>query len=220
MTYAEETQANATAAQVTVTALVAAWAAKELVPAELAALTAAAVARANARAVLLADLGLAATLSRLRRIPVPHLGMALPLSEGDRVAQAISTTLEGDEQDYGIRLGRLAKAEPLETGRQAFQEGMAVQGVQGWTRKAQPDACQLCKSLADGSVIPISKKIIDHPGCACTAVPVEDAGILHPAAEVPLRTFYSGHGTHRREYRSVRPGLMFSRPRPPRGRVR
>lgn len=219
MTYAEETQANATAAQATVLALVATYAAKELVPAELAALTAATVARANARAVLLADLGLAATLSRLRRGPVPHLGLTLPLSERDRIAEAISTTLDGDEAEYGIRLGRLANAEPLETGRQAFHEGMAVQGVQGWTRQAQPDACQLCKSLADGSVVPINKKIIDHPGCACRAVPVEDVLLPSPGGELPLRTFYSGHGTHRREYRN-RPGLTFSRPRPPRGRVR
>ncbi len=218
MTYQSETEANAQAARAAVLTLVSALAAAEVSRGEFAALSAATILRANARAVVLADLGLAALLSALRRVPVPHLGMTLPQTERERVAKAVETTLSGEGQDYPVRFGRLANAEPLETGRRAFHEGMRERGVEGWTRRARPDACALCRSLADGSVIPIRKSMVDHRGCGCVAVPV-----LGEPADLPERSnreLSTGYGIARRTYTQPIPGLRFSRSRPLRGRVR
>ncbi len=198
MTYQEQTEANAQTSRTAALTLLSAWAMGEVSPEELAALTTTVILRANARAVVLADLGLTSLLSALTRSPVPHLGLVLPASEVERVTTSVQTTLAGDVEDYAVRLGRLATAEPLQTGRRAFHEAMEVQGVQGWTRKANPNACQLCKSLADGSVIPIRKSMVDHPGCNCVAVPV-----LGEPADLPERSdreFSTGHGIARRTY--------------------
>lgn len=189
MTYQEQTQANATAARTAVLTLLAAHEMGEISPDELAALTTTTVLRANSRAVVLADLGLTGLLSAMRRVAVPHLGLTLPASERDRLDKAVITTLAGRQEDYAHRLGRLASAEPLETGRQAWHEAMAVHGVKTWTRKARSGACELCTSLADGTVLPVSTRMADHPGCGCVAVPsIED--------------------------RSPRPGLSFRTVRP------
>jgi hypothetical protein len=214
VTYAEEQQANAQAAKTTVLTLLSAWAMAEVTPDEFTTMSTNAILRANARAVVLADLGLTGLLSAMLKTPLPHLGMSLPATEVERVEAAVQTTMSGSADDYPVRFGRLASAEPLETGRRAWHEALQVQGVEGWTRKASPTACAQCRGLADGSVIPINRKMADHPNCTCVAMPV--LSLPDPIE----RVMTSGHGISRREYSSPIPGLSFSRPRPPRGRIR
>jgi hypothetical protein len=215
VTYQDATSKNAQQSAATVAGLVAALLAAQMAEGEFHALMVATVLQANARAVTLADAALSATMTLGRRVAVPHLGLSLPPTEPDRLSKAVQTTLTGESGDFAVRFTRLARAEPLTTGRRAFQEGMAEHGVEGWTRKASLTACALCRGLADGSVIPINRQMIDHPGCTCVAVPVVKTERTEPA-----RSFITGHGIDRREHRQYVPGLRFTQSRPPKGLVK
>ena len=131
--------------------------------------------RHNARATALADLALTATLLRALRRPLPALGLGLPDDEPDRLTQAL-TTLFDDTNEPRPRLARLARAEPLAAGRRAYTAGMVERDVPGWRRRTGTDPCPLCRTLDDGSVLPPSVPMADHPGCSCTPVPVLEGG--------------------------------------------
>ena len=152
---------------------------------ELVAVVATTIAASNANAYALADRALADQLATiLGREQVP-LGLVPPDDDADRLADATTTALDRHDQEpsatstfqtataaTAFALARLAFAEPLTAGRDAHQAAMAERDVPGWTRNTGPDPCELCASLDDGSVLPPGTRMADHPGCACTAVPV------------------------------------------------
>ena len=132
---------------------------------------AAVISSHNARAAALADLALTAVLRKATGRPIPALGLSVTDDEPGRLAKAVRTVFD-ETDEPGPRLARLARAEPLQAGRRAFAEGMRRRGVPGWTRNTGPDPCPLCQQLNDGSALPPTVEMADHPGCSCTAVPV------------------------------------------------
>ena len=127
------------------------------------------VAGFMASAVALADLSLAAYL---RKLP---LGLEPPDERGQLIKTF--TTLTDEIRDYDppiaeAKVSRLARAEPLHIGRVAYRDAALRRGLSGWTREASPTACELCLSLADGTVLSWDTLPVDHPGCACVQVPV------------------------------------------------
>lgn len=118
------------------------------------------------RQVALADSYLALVLTVLRREAVPALGL-LPIGDTDRLEAAFGTALESYD-DPRSSVARIVSAETTGAGRDALTEGMTRRRV-GWTRHTGGNACPLCTSLADGSVLPPSVPMVDHPGCACVA---------------------------------------------------
>jgi hypothetical protein len=151
---------------------------------------AAVVAVANVLAFGLADLSLAALV---RALP---LGIAPPADDTERLERSFTTLarmIAADEvvkfhagRPLGVqipaeriepvreRVGRVGYSEPTKAGRRAYREAMVAHRdeVVGWRRKAQPGACPLCRSLADGSVLPVEQLPADHPNCSCVAVPI------------------------------------------------
>ena len=158
-----------------------------LPPATTAAIIGTGIALHNEMAASLADAALASTIERRTGRPTPSLGLRRPAGDEARLrdaAQQIAT--QGDapgEAPARARIERLATAEPLDAGRAATAQGMEQRGIPGWTRRARPNACELCRSLADGSVFPASKTMYAHPGCGCVAEPVLTA----PKAKRPHR---------------------------------
>ena len=125
------------------------------------------------RQVSLADVYLALALTVARREPVPVLGL-LPSAYADpaRLETAFSTALETYD-DPAPAVTRIVSAETTGAGRESLTEGMTRRRV-GWTRHTGGNACPLCTSLADGSVLPPDVAMVDHPGCACVAEIVSD----------------------------------------------
>lgn len=165
MTYQATTAALATASATTVVA------AYEAVPPATFVLTAARLlARFNLRAVALADLSLASVLDAL------PLGLTRPEGDADRLEKSFTTLVERIREDPPeiavAKVERISRAEPLDAGREAYLEAMVEREVIGWTRKTDADPCELCASLADGTVLEPSHPMYDHPGCNCQPVPV------------------------------------------------
>lgn len=116
--------------------------------------------------VALADSYLALVLTVLRREAVPALGLSAT-ADTDRLEAAFGTALETYD-DPAPAVTRIVTAETTGAGRDALADGMTRHKV-GWTRHTGGNACPLCTSLADGSVLPPSVAMVDHPGCACVA---------------------------------------------------
>ena len=130
------------------------------------------IARHCAKAVGLADVALTAMLRKETGRALPTIGLGLPDGEVDRLISAVETVLD-DANDPRPRLGRLARAEPLQAGRRAFHDAMKRRGIPGWTRRTGgTDVCPLCQQLDDGSVLPPTVPMATHPGCSCVATPV------------------------------------------------
>jgi len=156
-------------------ALLAAYRAGRLDRETFVAVLAALVAGANTQAAALADLSLSASVSVALRRPVAPLGLLPPDGDADRLLKAagtLSAVLEATP-DPEARVGRLARAEPLETAARAYSDGMARSGqVTGWTRSLSGGACQLCTWWArDGRVWPADHPMPTHKGCTCTPEP-------------------------------------------------
>jgi hypothetical protein len=167
MSYPDETQSLARRSEAAVLAAFAAYETAAFITTG-----AAVVASFNAAATALADMALASIIKTL------PLGLARPLDELDRLVRAFTTLGEliADDEPEAARakVARIARAEPLDAGREAFQAAMKAhpEVVIGWRRQTQPGACERCLALADGTVLATDSKIIDHPGCNCVAVPV------------------------------------------------
>lgn len=68
---------------------------------------------------------------------------------------------------------RIAAHEVAEAGRRALVDAMhQTPDVIGWTRSLNGPACPICTALADGTVLPTTTPMTDHPGCGCTPRPV------------------------------------------------
>lgn len=102
---------------------------------------------------------------------MPALGLSAT-ADTDRLELAFATALDTYD-DPRSSVGRIVTAETTGSGRTALAESMTRRWV-GWTRHTGGNACPRCTSLADGSVLPPSVPMTDHPGCACVAEIVED----------------------------------------------
>lgn len=127
------------------------------------------LARYNARATTLADLSLALTT---RGLPV---GL-IPADETARLELSFRTLTERIDNDAPeiaeAKVARIARAEPLSTGRRAYRDAALRRGLEGgWTRAAAGNACDFCKRLADGTVLSWETSMADHPSCNCVQVP-------------------------------------------------
>ncbi len=142
-------------------------------------LAAAVIARANHRAVTVADTALALQLSRMLRKPVAPLGL-VTLDDQGRLRKAVGTVLTADVDLGGealvasqaARLGRLARAEPLDAGQDAIQTAMQNHKVKGWVRVTDANACPICEEWADGVERPASVRMARHTVCGCAQQPV------------------------------------------------
>jgi hypothetical protein len=134
------------------------------------------VAVFNVRAVALADLAVASLLATL------PLGLSRPDDDDERLVVSFTTLLDRIAEDppevARAKVSRIAMGEPLDSGRLGLRQAMAAHPrlVVGWTRRARPDACELCRALADGTVLPPEHRMYDHPGCNCVPVPVPIEG--------------------------------------------
>lgn len=143
---------------------------------------AAAIAAGNERAAATADVALAVMLARRLDDDAGPAGVARPDGDADRLAGAVDEVLDADidtatsdeelRASRESRLGRLAAAEPLAAGQDAFMAAMAARRVSGWVRVTDPDPCPLCATLADGRVRPPTVQFARHPGCGCIQRPV------------------------------------------------
>ena len=134
------------------------------------------IAVANQRAYALADVALAATIVVQLGQPVATVGVLPSTSDVDRLTKAAATVLkvaEGSEVPEAI-VGRLARAEPLETAAGAYSDAMkASPHVGGWVRNISGGACQLCTWWwREGRVWPADHRMPTHKGCTCTPKPV------------------------------------------------
>lgn len=107
------------------------------------------------------------------RVPATELATHL---DRPRLQRAVSTVL--DRMDpaevvavaagAGAALHRLARSEALETGRTAFRAVMiGADGVGGWERELEPDACELCHWWHDEGLQPKGAPFPAHKGCTC-----------------------------------------------------
>lgn len=149
-------------------------------------LIAATVNAANAASFSLADAYIAMQIERATGTPTPTTGV-LPLDDVERLIQAVHTIFEDMVQQAdahiaattspaadpvhtaGMRLERLARSEPLESGQKASVAAMTEQPlVEGWTRQMDADPCQLCQWWSRGGrVWPKDHPFQSHKGCNC-----------------------------------------------------
>lgn len=142
----------------------------------LAGVLAALIARANARGHYLSETALAGYLARMLGVPPRVVAAGLPVApqatDLDRLASAAAVAL-ADPDRAGVRVARLARAEPLQTAQAAMSRAMDERDeVAGWRREPEPDACEPCRNLAGDAVLPTSMPMWHHPGCVCTQQPV------------------------------------------------
>ena len=152
----------------------------QLVPDELDAetfdeLAAVIIATAAAQGAVLAELSLTVELAAQTGVAVSPAAVQLPAHPVDtgRLARAVATARESPET-APVRLGRLARAEPVESSQRAYSRAIARHpGVGGWRRGTNPDACELCTWWhRDGRLWPKSHQMPTHTGCLCEPVAV------------------------------------------------
>ena len=130
-------------------------------------LAASVVSAANLRAAMLADLF---TSKRLRTSP---LGIGRPLDEAVRLAEAMQTII-ADTDTPLPRLSRLAAAEPLSAAQSASREVLIRNEVPFYIWDTDSDPCSRCAKLAD-RIYPVQIPAIQHPGCTCLVLPLEES---------------------------------------------
>lgn len=97
-------------------------------------------------------------------------------AERDRLTKAVATALGSidEAEDLTMRLTRLAVAEATAAMQEQLTHSYARNGVDGYTRGLDSNACELCMWLyKDGYVYPMDKPFHRHPGCKCTPIPVK-----------------------------------------------
>lgn len=138
------------------------------------------IAKANVRATALADASLAATLSLETGSAVPAIGVT-QRSGGTRMRRAIKEILDTPtaDADMLMRVGRIARLEPIGQGARAYSRAIKAQpAVQGWVRGLDADPCQLCRWWwREGRVWPANHPMPHHKGCTCTQVPTVIPGV-------------------------------------------
>ncbi|CCK53034.1 Conserved protein of unknown function [Mycobacterium canettii CIPT 140060008] len=146
---------------------------------------------ANAASFSLADAYVALQIEKATTLPAPTTGIA-PVDDYERLLQAAHTILDGligmikpaagtqpqgrelapdsdPVQVVGMRLERLARSEPLETGQNAAVAAMTEQPlVEGWVRQMDDNPCQLCQWWwREGRIWPKVHPFQSHKGCNC-----------------------------------------------------
>lgn len=56
----------------------------------------------------------------------------------------------------------------------ARHEALGGHGVKRWRRVAEPDACDICRRMADDGAMPMEVEPWHHPGCACGQEPITE----------------------------------------------
>lgn len=56
----------------------------------------------------------------------------------------------------------------------ARHEALGGHGVKRWRRIPEPDACDICRRMADEGAMSMDVEPWHHPGCACSQEPVTD----------------------------------------------
>lgn len=164
--------ALATRAEAQVLATAAAYEAGAMATTRFIETAAASVYAANLSATAYADTAVAAWRLATLGIPAGTLGLLPPRDEQERLIRAFATiAAHAEAMSLRDRSARVAKAEPLNRGRRAYQEALRARGAEQWQRVVMPDACDKCAPLA-GDVHPIDEDFTDHPGCRCTLAPL------------------------------------------------
>lgn len=171
-----------------------------------------AYARRDARAPLSGSLLLPAAPSDGRSYrPLPSRDWDAPEVKGggpgrieenptERYEAAFTTIVEEDDQSYPRELERvelLAYNEPIQAAQAGYQAELQSEGIKGYRRLINPDACQICFWLwKEGYVYPITKSMWRHTGCRCVPVPTTDRIGFHDLSEADqakLSTFQIKH---------------------------
>lgn len=141
---------------------------------------ASAVAISNGQANALANLAYASELMTQLGIPAPVANLDPP-DDIERLTKAANTVLSVAEASASSEaiVGRLGRAEPLETAAKSYSDAMIRSGkTLGWTRQLSAGACQLCRWWwREGRVWPAEHPFQHHKGCTCTPKPVIAEGI-------------------------------------------
>lgn len=187
--YQEQAETLAASAAAQMLALYAAMQTGGIAPSMAVEAMAAMVNAANAAATTLADVFASAQVEAAAGVPSPPTGIA-PRDDTERLVKAVETILDdlpepaapaeaaepdadADEPDpaetAAMRLERLARSEPLETGQAVTVEIVnRLPLVKGWTRKLDADPCERCQRWAeDGRVFPPDHRFKRHYGCNC-----------------------------------------------------
>lgn len=140
-------------------------------------LTARFIATANQHGRAAAEVSLQAFMTAATGEMSLPTGPAVPVDDLPRLNKALATIVASD-QDTLMQLQRIVRAEPLDAGAYAFQDGMARDGrISGWVRGMEGDACELCRWWwREGRVWPADHPMPRHTGCACAPVPTVSAG--------------------------------------------
>ncbi|CCK58952.1 hypothetical protein [Mycobacterium canetti] len=190
--YQRQTEALAGRAAARVAEVYAALRAGHITIDEAEELIAALVNTANAASFTLADAYVSLQIEKATTLPAPATGIA-PADDFERLLRAAHTILDGligmikppagggqpvgrelapdsdPVQTAGMRLQRLARAEPLEAGQNAAVAAMTEQPlVEGWVRQMDDDPCQLCQWWwREGRIWPKAHPFQHHKGCNC-----------------------------------------------------
>ena len=135
------------------------------------------VVTANGQAAALARLSVAAYITEQTGEELPALTAEPPPHRLDpaRVQTALATITAGAAPIVAGRLSRLGHAEPVDAGAETFESFFETEqrdDVDGWTRKLEADACDLCRWWAANShKFSARARMPRHNGCACTQLP-------------------------------------------------
>lgn len=151
------------------------WQGGGLTEPEFVAAVAGVIAKSNQRAVQTADRSMAVQIARTlgRDVPPEPTDMDDPRP---RLRDAVTTLLQERPEiattaallveSQRLRLGRLARSEPLQRGQEAVQGHLKAHRL-GWERATGPDPCPLCITWDDGRVRPSTVDMPTHPNCSC-----------------------------------------------------
>lgn len=168
MAYTDTLDALAASTNSDVQRLYARHLAGELTEAEFVALATAAVSKGEGTAVALSDHALAVTLTTQTGKTVLPIGLLMA------AGVVLSRTAIRDalaDPDVTGQLEVNARDRVLATAHDAYGRAMQAQGVQSWTRVANPGACDMCLDMV-GDILPAHAQMYHHKGCGCTQTPV------------------------------------------------
>lgn len=118
---------------------------------------------------------LAATMTGRDLDPARALeSLPAPLTTQPRLARALDTILDGEQEQVVMRLERLGTTAPIAEVQSGYDSGLQADPlVEGWTRGMNDDACQLCRWWwREGRIWAKDHPLQYHKGCLCQKVPV------------------------------------------------
>ncbi|TLP75513.1 hypothetical protein [Nesterenkonia sphaerica] len=134
-------------------------------------------ARRSSAASSLAVLAVAAELSRLTGTPrstsTARAGFDLEEAAYDAITEQTST--QSFDLDPVAAMGIAGAAIVMAAYQSTTHRAMTDQGVSFYRREVEPDACEICRDMAD-IVLPTTHQQWHHKGCRCVAVPVSENG--------------------------------------------